>query len=170
MYFLLNSGRSHRRTCLCLLFALLAGSMPGSLSAGLFLSWHSKAALRAVFSSLPAALSLRSFCLWLVFPLLLYAAAVSEQQILFLLAFFGRGFLLAYMLCFAAGCGALFRAPVLSLLFFRGILPLPLYFFAASRLLETDFGVNRTRLRILGLLVLANLLCAGLADGISSLF
>ena len=119
-----------------LLYASLAGALAGALLA----KWAAgNPALGSGLRLIRVEGSwIRSLMLALVFPLMLLLADLTQRKAGFLFAFFCRSCAAACLLCVSADCVIPSDVPVLiQTLLFRCLLPLPVFFFCADRLMRT---------------------------------
>ena len=154
-----------------LLLSLVSGAVVGAFSATLFFSGADVSCVSAVFSGFQSVSLFRRILLAFLFPVLLFGASLSGESSLFALLFFGKGILFSCVLCICVNCGFFpERASVYRMLFFRNILPLPVYFFASSILInhKDDFR-SGIRFRLLFLVLLTAFVCTGMEAVLSAI-
>ena len=137
-----------------LLFLLVSGSVFGAFSARRFLLLHSSHfSLSGVYSQLRTVDAFRFLILFSFFSVLLFAAGLSQQDLVLNSLLFFKGFFSGY--CFwLAGClskqiNSIVPAAVLLLF---SVLPLPAYLLTASLFLQA--GVQRVGSSMISLFLL----------------
>ena len=151
-----------------LMVSLACGAVVGAFSARLFLSESDNAALAAFFSDCSLVGLFRQFLLALLFPTMIFLVFLFGENAFLALIFFGKGFLLSFVLSVCVNCGVLFKpVSVFRMIFFRNILPMPVYLHTASSLMfiGSEFSAKH-KIRLIGLNVFSAFLCMGLESGI----
>lgn len=146
-----------------LLLSLISGAVIGVFSATLFCSGADGFNAASAFSEFQSVGFLRRVLLSLLFPALLFGASLTGEASVIALLFFGKGFFFSFILCICVNCGFFpERASVYRMLFFRNIFPLPVYYYAASKLIcYNDLVLSRIRFRLLFLVFLTAFVCSG---------
>ena len=145
-----------RETCGLLAFCLVLGSICGAFGSKLC-SMQLGAALESF--SIPAVLDVPIIRKWLriaLLPAMMSVALVARRRWWMFLLFFGKAFLLAYLVCLFSSAQAGAWTSLFPLLFFETVLPLPILLYVGSVWIQ-DIQLGRC-----DLLLLLPAVCSGL--------
>lgn len=159
--FPLSAGRWDRQSLFPFLISLLSGAVVGAVCAYLFLQNIGSSGFSGIFSRLDSESFLRKWFLTLLFPALIYGAALTAHASVAALVFFFKSVCFSFIFCLCVNCGAFpQRAAVYRALFFHSILPLPVCFYSASILFRSEDALHAvTQFRLLFLNLVSTFLC-----------